>query len=64
VLESTKSQVLHFDDRQGKVPFCDVEARARELWARVSRFAGKRLRGYRRKWKMFQGRFSKYGNSC
>jgi hypothetical protein len=24
----------------------------------------KRLRDYRRKWKMFQGRFSKYGNSC
>jgi hypothetical protein len=37
VVESTKSQVLHFDDRQGKVPFCDVEACARELWTRVSR---------------------------
>jgi hypothetical protein len=36
VVESTKSQV-HFDDRQGKVPFCDVEACARELWTRVSR---------------------------
>jgi hypothetical protein len=36
VVESTKSQVLHFDDRQGKVPFCDVEACARELWTRVS----------------------------
>ena len=35
-VESTKSQVLHFDDRQGKVPFCDVEACARELWTRVS----------------------------
>jgi hypothetical protein len=31
VVESTKSQVLHFDDRQGKVPFCDAEACAREL---------------------------------
>jgi hypothetical protein len=30
VVESTKLQVLHFDDRQGKVPFCDVEACARE----------------------------------
>jgi hypothetical protein len=30
VVESTKSQVLHFDDRQGKVPFCDVKACARE----------------------------------
>jgi hypothetical protein len=28
---------LHFDDRQGNVPFCDVEACARELWTRVSR---------------------------
>jgi hypothetical protein len=37
VVESTKSQVLHIDDRQGKVPFCDVEACARELWTRVSR---------------------------
>ena len=36
MVESTKSQVLHFDDRQGKVPFCDVEACARELWTRVS----------------------------
>jgi hypothetical protein len=36
VIESTKSQVLHFDDRQGKVPFCDVESCARELWTRVS----------------------------
>jgi hypothetical protein len=36
VVESTKSQVLHFDDRQGKVPFCDVETCARELWTRVS----------------------------
>ena len=31
MVESTKSQVLHFDDRQGKVPFCDVETCAREL---------------------------------
>ena len=36
MVESTKSQVLHFDDRQGKVPFCDVETCARELWTRVS----------------------------
>jgi hypothetical protein len=66
--ESTKSQVLHFDDKQGKVPFCDVEACARELYGLG--FHGyfccveKRLKGYRRKWKMFQGRFSKYGNFC
>ena len=37
MVESIKSQVLHFDDRQGKVPICDVEACARELWTRVSR---------------------------
>jgi hypothetical protein len=37
VVESTKSQVLHFDDRQGKVPFCNAEACAREPWTRVSR---------------------------
>jgi hypothetical protein len=24
----------------------------------------KETKDYRRKWKMFQGRFSKYGNSC
>ena len=37
MVESTQSQVLPFDDRQGKVPFCDVEACVRELWTRVSR---------------------------
>ena len=36
VVESIKSQVLHFDDRQGKVLICDVEACASELWTRVS----------------------------
>jgi hypothetical protein len=37
VVESTKSQVLHFDGKQGKMPFCDAEACAGELWTRVSR---------------------------
>ena len=66
VVESIKSQVLHFDDRQGKVPICDVEACARELWTRVSRIflrCRKETKGLSEK-KMFQGRFSKCGNSC
>jgi hypothetical protein len=39
VVESTKLQVLHFDDRQGKVPFCDVKACARELSAFFKEFS-------------------------
>ena len=37
MVESTKSQVLHFDDRQGEVPFRDAEACDRELCTKVSR---------------------------
>jgi hypothetical protein len=66
VAESIKSQVLHLATRQRNVPFCDDESCDGELRARVSwifLLFETRLSGYWRKWKMFRGRFSKYGNS-
>jgi hypothetical protein len=66
VLESTKLQVLHFDDRQGKVPFCDVEICARELWTRVSRIfllCREETKRLSEKMEDVSGSFSKYGNS-
>ena len=67
MVESIKSQVLHFDDRQGKVPICDVEACARELWTRVSRIfllCRKETKGLSEKMEDVSGSFSKCGNSC
>ena len=66
--EIYKLQVLHWPTPQGKVPQGDDNSWGRLLWTRVSRIfllcrKEIKLRGYWRKWKMFQGHFLRCENS-